>query len=348
VARNLSIFNFSCIPKGFLVGAVLVVIFESLLSLVPEYALTEPPYEQQALRLKGELVDRGNDFDLIMLGGCTGWAAMRPLILERELEVTAYNLSVNGAQTFLMSYVLLTRYLKNCIRKPDVVVVELSASSLLYSYGMNLVALRDFILPWFRLDADFTNELSPSLRRECFKLQLLHLIPSFKYQYFLKKDLWFLKMWQASDDAFEWYGRFYREEKGFYNEELDPEKRRVETIRDIGRNYRDYALSEHNLLYIAKIIAALSRAGIKVVVCTEPVRDDEMQVWKRYNLRERLNATIGSLVSGYDNVVLFCDLRDAASNPGYFVDSAHLNSTGAELYTRALAREIKQLDIFTD
>jgi hypothetical protein len=99
---------------------------------------------------------------------------------------------------------------------------------------------------------------------------------------------------------------------------------------------------------VDKILTALSRAGIKVVVCTEPVRDDEMGIWKQYNLRERLNATIRSLVSRFDNVVLFCDLRDSASDPGYFVDSAHLNSSGAELYTRTLAREIKQLDIFTN
>jgi hypothetical protein len=293
-------------------------------------------------------VDRGNDFDLIILGGCTSWAAIRPAILDKELNITAFNLSVNGAQTFLVNYVLLTRYLKNCIRKPELVVLELAANSLLYRYGMNTVALRDFIVPWFRLDDDFTGELSPSLRRECFKLKLLNLIPSFRYQYFLKKDLWFLKIWQANGEEFEWYRTFYRREKGYYNEELDPGKRAVGKIRNIGSNYRDYELSEHNLLYAEKMLAALSRAGIKVVVCTEPVRDDEMRIWNHYNLRERLNATIRSRVSRFDNVVLFCDLRDSASDPGYFVDSAHLNSSGAELYTRALAREIKQLDIFTN
>lgn len=327
---------------------MLVALFETLLFFVPEYALTDAPYEQLALKVKGDLVDQANDFDLIILGGCTSWAAIRPLILEKELNITAFNFSVNGAQTYLMSYVLLTRYLKNCIRKPELVVVELSASSLFYRYGMNLVALRDFILPWFRLDADFTGELSPSLRRECVKLKLLNVIPSFKYQYFLKKDRWFFRIWQATSEEYEWYRTFYREEKGFYKEELDPGKRRVEKIRNIGGNYRGYELSEHNLLYIDKILSALSQAGIKVVVCTEPVRDDEMFIWKQYNLRERLNATMRSLVSRFDNVVLFCDLRDIASDPGYFVDSAHLNSSGAELYTRALAREIKHLDIFTD
>jgi len=327
---------------------MLVVLFETLLAFVPEYALTEAPHEQLALQIKGELVDRENNFDLIILGGCTSWAAIRPLLLEKELNINAFNLSVNGAQTFLMSYVLLTRYLKNCSNKPELVVVELSASSLFYPYGMNLVALRDYIIPWFRLDSDFTSELSSSLRRECFKLKLLNLLPSFNYQYFLKKDLWFLKLWRATSEEYEWYKAFYREEKGFYKEELDPGKRGVKKIRGIGGNYQRYELSEHNFLYIDKILAALSQAGIKVVVCTEPVRDDEMLIWERYNLRERLNATIRALVSRFDNVVLFCDLRDSASDPRYFVDSAHVNSKGAELYTRALAQEIKHLDIFTD
>jgi hypothetical protein len=348
VARNSSIFSFSSLPGGFLVCAALVLLFEALLSRVPEYALTEAPHEQLALQLKGELVDRHNDFDLLILGGCTSWAAIRPLVLQQEVNATAFNLSVNGAQTFLMSYVLLTRYLNNCIRKPALVVLELSASSLFYRYGMNTVALRDFIVPWFRLDDDFTGELSPPLRRECLKLRLLNLIPSFKYQYLLRKDRWLLRIRRANSGEFEWYKAFYQKEKGFYNEELDPGKRPVAQVRDIGGNYKNYELSEHNLLYVDKILAALSRAGIKVVVCTEPVRDDEMGIWKQYNLRERLNATIRSLVSRFDNVVLFCDLRDSASDPGYFVDSAHLNSSGAELYTRTLAREIKQLDIFTN
>ena len=113
-------------PQGFLLAMVMILAFEVFVSRIPEYKLLDPPYEQAMLAIKGELVEKPNSFDIIVLGDCTGWSAIKPLEIEHSLRKTVFNLAVNGAQTYLMSYVLMNRYLANCTQKPELVVMQVS------------------------------------------------------------------------------------------------------------------------------------------------------------------------------------------------------------------------------
>lgn len=349
VEKNSFIFNFNYVPKGFLVCALLAGIFETFLFVLPEHKLSEAPYERAALEMKESAAAQSNSYALIALGDCTGWAAIRPITLERELNSTAFNFAVNGVQTYLVSYILLKRYLSHCLRKPTLVVLQVSANTLLGDFAVDKFALHYYILPYFRIDFDFLAELSPRLQLVCIKHALLTLLPSLKNQYLLRKDRWFFRLWKPTRDDYEHYREFYQRERGFYNEDMDPRKRelKIKEIKDIDSNYKTFRLSEFNLFYIEKIISLLSQHQVKVVVCTESVRDDEMAIWNRYNLRERLNEALCKRLKAYDNVVAFLDLRDSASHPDYYVDRVHLNSKGAEIHTRALAQKIKQLNILS-
>ena len=334
--------SISNIPRGFILALGMIIVFECCLAFVPKHKMSDPPYEQEALAIKGRLVDSANGFNALVVGDCTGWAAIKPLTLESKLGCTVFNLCVNGAQTYLMSYILLKRYLANCHRPPDTVILQLSANTLLYLYGMNDIALKDYILPWFRMDDDFIEELNPDLRRLCLKYQILKTIPSFRNQFFLKKKGWFLKLFQPTRNKYERIIRYYHEQKGFYNEDFDPGKRKIDQITDIGENYKQFIVSEFNLSYIHKILKLLEEKEIRVVVCTSPVRNDELRIWKEYRLRPRLMNFARNQVRPFGNVAAFWDLSDAASNPNNFVDKIHLNEAGAEKYSRVLAEKIKR------
>jgi hypothetical protein len=89
----------------------------------------------------------------------------------------------------------------------------------------------------------------------------------------------------------------------------------------------------------------LAEAGIPVVVCTVPVRRDEMALWDRYDIRNRVNALIRRELEGYGNIKAFWDMADEAADKRYYIDATHLNMEGAHIYTGALAEKLKQLDI---
>jgi hypothetical protein len=334
-------------PTGFLLALVMVIAFELCIGMIPEYKLFDPPYEHAALALKGELVDKPQNFDVIVLGDCTGWSAIKPLEIENKLHKTAFNLAVNGAQTYLMSYVLVKRYLANCTRKPELVILQVSASAFFYLWGLNPDALNNYILPWFRVDDDFMQELSAPMRQVCYKYKILQLIPSLKNQFFLRKGFWLPRLWRSNRAEFDKYISYYREQKGFYNEDLDPTKQQVKSITDIGETFKKFKVSDFNLTYIKKILETLSYNNIKVIVCLTPVRDDEMLIWNQYNLRAKLNTEIRELLSPYQNIIAFWDMQSVASEPKYFVDWSHLSSTGASLYTNELTNRITNLDHFS-
>jgi hypothetical protein len=344
VEKNSSIFNSRVLPTGFILALAMILAFEVLVSIIPEYKLLSPPYEKAMLALKGELVDKPQSFDIIVLGDCTGWAAIKPLELEKELHVTAYNLSVNAAQTYLMSYVLLNRYLANCTHKPQLVLMQLSASTIFYQWGMSSDALNYYILPWFRIDDDFMKELSAPMQRVCYKNRFLQLVPSLKNQFFLSKGFWPARIWKARREEFDHYVMYYREQKGFYNEDLDPAKQRIKKITDIGENFKQFSLSSFNMTYIQKILKTLARNNIQTIVCLTPVRDDEMLIWSQYNLRARLDSKLHDVLNGYHNVVAFWDMQSIASDPKYFSDWFHLDSRGASIFTAELSRRIKNLE----
>ncbi|MCX5704193.1 MAG: hypothetical protein NT066_06875, partial [Candidatus Omnitrophica bacterium] len=326
---------------------VLVIAFESFVYLIPEYRLSGAPYQETQMRIKGECVDKKNNFDVIIFGDCRGWAGIRPITLEKNLPITAYNFSVDVDQTYMTSYIMLCRYLKNCVNKPKLVILQVSAISLLGRNDLNLGKLRAKVLPYFRVDSDFMKELPKGLRFKCYICRLLLSLPSLRKQFFFQEILWPIKIFQSDMGKFEKYLDSVKTEKGFYNENLDPSERRVGKINDIPEDYKKFLLSGYNLLYIEKILSLLNENRIKVIMCTTPVRNDELAIWSKYQVKDKLNSLLVPLSAKYNNLA-FWDLSSIPSDVEYFADvyGGHLSCEGADILTNELARKIKETNIF--
>lgn len=331
-----------------MVFLILVMIFEGVLFLIPEYVLLSVPYGHEAMRIKGEEAERENNYDIIISGDCTGWAGIRPLILEKHLDIRAYNFSVDVEQTYLINYILLKRYLANCSKRPELVILQLSPISLLGRYYMDMETLRGSILPYFRVDSDLLDEITMLEMEPPFHYlpyRILSMLPSFKKQYALRRGPGniILKIHSFNRSAYDGYLNSFREEKGFFNEDMDPTKEIVKEITEIPPEYRRFALSSYNCYYIDKILSLLNKEKIPTVVCLTPVRSDEMKIWSEYNLREQLDNLLRPKMDEYENVLAFWDMADIASNPKYFADRVHLNLTGATIFTDELADRIEKL-----
>jgi len=213
---------------------------------------------------------------------------------------------------------------------------------------MDMETLRGSILPYFRVDSDLLKEIELLNMDPPFHYlpyRFLSFLPSLKKQYALKRGpgAVFQKVRSFNQKVYDNYMQSYREEKGFFNEDMDPTKETVEEITDIPPEYRRFALSSYNCHYIDKILFLLKENNIPTIVCLTPVRSDEMKIWARYNLRERLGNLLQPKMEEYDNVLAFWDMTDIASSPKYFADRVHLTMAGATVFSEELAEGIKGL-----
>lgn len=331
------------IPRGFLVMLLLVVAFEAAMLVVPEYVLSHPPYEHAFMRMKSGMVDESHDYEMLVLGDCTGWASIRPRRIEEALSVSSYNLSLNADQTFLVSRILLDRYLANCRTPPRLVLIQVSPLTMVGSAGMDFMRLRKGVLPHLRMDKDILDELRPEVLADYRKHRLLTLVPSLKKQYFFLKEVpWYRTVWTASAKSYRDCMALHRAENGFFNEDLDPTRERIPEIYGIPNRYKRYPPCEFNIKELQKIIHTLGERGIPVVICTSAVRADEMVFWNESGVREKQNAVISDAFSGHDNVAAIWDLCDIANDPFLFVDYVHLCADGADLFTAEISRRLAE------
>ena len=250
----------------------------------------------------------------------------------------------------MINYIILKRYIANCSKKPELVILQLSPISLMGKHYMDMKALRSSILPYFRVDSDILDEIAilemePPFHYLTFRL--LSMIPSYNKQFALRRGPRYIisNIRAFSRTVYDNYLQFYRDEKGFFNEDMDPTKEIVAEITDVPPEYRLFALSSYNCHYIDKILSLLREEEIPTVVCLTPVRSDEMKIWARYNLRERLNNLLRPKMEEYDNVLAFWDMTVIASNPQYFADRVHLTLRGATIFTEELAKRISELGV---
>ncbi|OGI18492.1 MAG: hypothetical protein A3B68_07035 [Candidatus Melainabacteria bacterium RIFCSPHIGHO2_02_FULL_34_12] len=339
--KNLFTFNFKLIPKGFLIFLVFVLAFEAFIYFLPPYLALRPPYGSAYLKLKEQILDKKNDFDLIIFGDCTSWTGIKPVLLNKELSVSSYNFSVNEAHTYLMSYLFLKRYLSNCTKKPKIVILSISPNSLLGNHKVDLNQLNKEILPYFDTKLDLMNELNNNLKIQLIKHRILTLIPSIKKQFILKERFQDLYKYCSNPNASYSFIEYFKSARGFYDENLNRHKSTIKKAAHVRKSYKSFTVSEYNLLYMEKMLSLLAEQNIEVIVCTNSVRADEMKMWNAYDLKNKLFELINLKLKPHKNVIAILDMLDAASDKDNFADEIHLNSNGATIYTNELASRLK-------
>jgi len=336
--------NFKHLPQGFLIFLLLAIIFESFILFLPDSILFDPPYEQSCIKMKADATEGKHRFDIIVLGDCAGLSSIRATILENILELKAYNLSVIAVQTYLMSYILLKRYLQSGTQKPQMVVLQLSANTLLnLDLNMEFPQLKKSVLPYFRMDQDLLAELKEPVKAAFFRYRLISVLPSVRRQFFLQRYGWFTEIGTTNRKLYLKCLQMHAFEKGFFNADLRDQERTTAKMTKISRHKKEFNVSPHNLKYIKRILQTLDAQDINTIVLLSPVREDELALWKKYNLRERLNSAVLSLIEPYTNIKAFWDMTEIPTERILFSDEFHLNNAGASIHTRTLAGKIRTL-----
>lgn len=319
---------------------ILVLIFEVSVAIVPPERFWGPPYEQTALQLKAAEADRGGDYDLLIAGDCTGWAGIRPTLLDRGLGSRSYNFSVNVAQTYQIEDLLVARYLDRSPTPPRAVVVQLSALSLLSDVDLTFPILRDHVLPYFPVREDLREGLPSGLNAQLSKYAFWTLLPSIRKQYIFHKSGWWALAFSPTG-GYDDFRTFYEAERGFFSEDRKYASlggRRPFAIDSIPASFYEFRFSDHNVRHIRRLIARLHDRAIPVFFCLTPVREEELRIWNTVGLHERLRDWVRREFAGGAEI---CDLVAEIPDPARYVDTAHLDERGAEQCTRALATWLK-------
>jgi hypothetical protein len=349
VEKSSSTFSFRRVPRGFLLLLILILAFEVCVLLLPDYVLSTPPYSTAFMRWKGSVVDDKNEFDLLLLGDCMGWAGFRPVVFEELSGLNVFNMAVDVEQTYLMTYVLLSRYLKNCRTPPKLVLFQVSAHSLLaQELSMNRKRLRSAVLPYFRVDSDFLDELLPSVQRDYAHYRVLTIVPSLKKQFFFyNRPPWYVTAWSSSRAKYDHFMDYHLSEKGFFNEDLDPLKKPVSLVTSIPKEMQSFRVCEGNLKYFHKIMDLLENHNTAVVVCSSPIREDEAVLWDACDLENRLNELIKVNIHMHKNVLGYWNMWRSVTNIECYADHFHLNLSGANLYTEQLAARANLIPVIS-
>lgn len=329
--------SFDQFRSGLAVFALLVIIFEGLVMLIPDKIVTDAA-QQGGMELKNERALAPGRLDAVILGDCFFFAGVNPAVLDEKLNIHSFNFAINRVQTYLMSYVLLKDILEHSAQPPRLIILGVHASSLYYPLDMDIDIMRQTILPFFRVSKNLLDELPMELKMQVIWHDILTKVPSLHKQYLLRGD-WVRSIAsfdQAKHDRFE---KELAENGGFFNEDLVPHPPKMRIGFDFPS--REKTIQAHNDRYIRKILELAQKRGIKVIIVTNSYRQDFME-----HIKHNINFDVEyftSLRGIYPNVIGVLDMHSTVTDFDRYVDITHLDGKGASLFTENLAEKIKRL-----
>ncbi len=251
--------------------------------------------------------------DLLLFGSSRCSHHYVPDILSGSLGGSCYNLGHDG-QNIYYHYGLLKSVLER--HKPEMVIFDLIYIDYLKTPSKYDRDQLSVFLPLHRTDA--LKEVI-GLRGKTERIKLLSAIYPFNSQ--LLPILG--RMAGYEEDSLDGYYPLTGSMKG--------EREDISNTEMCGFDY-----DPDKLAYVEKAIRLCLRNGVKVVLCASPVYAD---------MKGRMPSDTIRCIAGRNGVPFFNYEQDTAfiNHPELFRDRLHLNGTGAEIYSAAVARRIKEL-----
>ncbi len=330
--------SFKNFLRGLAVFAVLVIVFETMVSLIPD-EIGADVVLLGGMKIKNERALNPGDLDVVILGDCFFFGGVNPNVLDPILNVRSFNFAVTRAHSYMMSFVLLEDILSRAKRPPRLIILGVHATSLYHPLTMDIDVLRETILPFSGVSSNLLNELPVPLKMQTLWHDALTRIPSIRKQYLLRGH-WPYLMTHFDRARYMRIKQSLAENRGYFNEDLLGFR---QTLRvNFNLPAEDTTIRAYNDRYIRKILARAAKSGIKVVLVTNSYRKD---------LAEHLNYNImfdvsyfETLKNSYPGVIGILDMHHVVSDPERYVDTTHLDNKGAAIFTSELAERIRQLD----
>lgn len=249
-----------------------------------------------------------SDEDILLFGSSRIAEAVNPFIIQDSLNKSCYNLGIGNANIY-SSYCMLTTVIQQN-NKPDMVILDLTHIDYNDTPDNNTQQLSFFYPLYGKIDS-ITNLINTYSNDKYIKFK----IQSHIYRYNSTLHLPLIEN--------------YTRTNGFRNTERVYKK---ENKSDTNI----YSLDKTKILFLEKFINICNENGIKLLILFSPqfkvIKNDAQNIEKMKRILKK-----------YDCTVLDYSQKDEFIRREFFYDSDHSNRVGAEVYTKALIPEIKQV-----
>jgi hypothetical protein len=277
---------------------------------------------KNSLSLKGEKFRATSSVDILVLGSSHHQNAVNPKFLSGSALNVAY-----GSQDYKLDYTILKEAFDSG-KNPKIVVVEAAYHSLLRENPKDY--WRNGLYEYFYdidLNGNFlSKQLLISSNLKFFKQYLLQRLLD-------KKDAETINQWGFDENDFD----------GFFKvNNYDS----LKILSDARQRLKNRVAQSHDSLVVARntkyldAIAALCETNnVKLVVATPPVYASQRSLFTRENLELR-QSIIELLTKKYKDVTWLTFENSGAFSAKDFINDDHLNSAGAEKFTKLLDKNI--------
>ena len=253
--------------------------------------------------------------EVVVNGNSRTWALISPAILDSVLNISSYNLGMDGSafNRQVVKYHLFRRYNK----KPVLIIQNVDHMTMEFSDGYQ----RSQFYPYF---------WNPVFRKAVFSIESVPFadkyLPLFRYRgkplpKFSRNARPVLYKGYAGADR-TWDGTALRNLTGF-TFTIDP---RTEALFD-------------------DFLQEVTAEGIKIVFVYAPFYEEGLE--KIVNLEE-MRSFYAAYARQYGIPVLDYTTLDICKDTSYFYNASHLNRKGAEAYSKALAEDLESMGILQE
>ena len=286
-------------------------------------------FDRYILELKlnrlDNLVEDLGRVDVIFLGSSMVHRGLDPKLFQREIytatnhTITAFNLGIPGIKSkdaASIARVLVQKY------KPKLIIYGISVRDFDGQYEASGISDN----PWVRYELGNFN-LDGWLREK-----------SLAYQYYLVYRNWMKVDFDEQIKQRRYYDRVITA-KGFLNSDNvlqeDPEAWKESAIK----SYENYFL-DPSYVNAVEAILQLQKQGTKIVIVEMPVQTEFIQYYPhQWKDQEQFIQAIQTVVSSFDSPFLPTTGLVTLPENGWYSKN-HLNSIGADVFTRWLAHEL--------
>lgn len=260
--------------------------------------------------------------DIIIHGSSRAWVQFDPKILEDTLQMSAYNLGVDG-HTFNMQQLrhqLVLKYNK----KPKMIIHSVDATTLQNGSFFN----SEQILPYMLWNEDFEVFTSSYTTYSFldYKLPLL--------RYYSKTDAIltaFKKSLQGQNTKYQRV-RGYKGQERTWNKDFENAKKIMKSYevvidKNLKQRFDDY-------------LKECKANSIEVILVYAPVYIEGQEFIENIDVIRDMYATFAET---YDFKFLDFTNDDICFDKAYFYNTRHLNKKGSELFTKKLASKVNTL-----
>ncbi len=277
----------------------------------------------------GNIIDGAINAEVVILGSSRGVVSYNSNLIEEELNMTTHNLSYN-AGSYNLQIDKYNIYQKNN-RLPKMIIQNIDMTH--FSSSTYIPNTKN-LLP--HTNTSMIRDLLDKYNDDTKGVSRFGVVKYSKHnRYLLKGILSFLGIPQeveTHDNGFIYVDKQYKEDTS-----------NLSRLKYIATNNK-YGHLEKGIAETFRFCELQATNSDKVIVCWLPEYIDRYKINNDYT--EKLRKRVKNWAADTENIY-FIDLTHYDSivqDNKYFYDSFHLNKVGAEMVSRKLIKEIKQID----